>query len=50
MNLKELLVKIGKNADGARNFSQCDSMLMSDKCGAHTFSESLMFLIKIYKN
>lgn len=31
------LVKIGKNADGARNFSQCDSMLMSDKCGAHTF-------------
>ena len=31
------LVKIGKNADGARNFSQCDSMLMGDKCGAHTF-------------
>ena len=31
------LVKVGKNADGARNFSQCDSMLMSDKCGAHTF-------------
>mgnify|MGYP001157998842 CR=1 FL=1 len=31
------LVKIGKNADGARNYSQCDSMLMSDKCGAHTF-------------
>lgn len=31
------LVKIGKNADGARNFTQCDSMLMSDKCGAHTF-------------
>lgn len=31
------LVKIQKNADGARNFSQCDSMLMGDKCGAHTF-------------
>jgi len=31
------LVKVGKNAAGARNFSQCDSMLMGDKCGAHTF-------------
>ena len=31
------LVKIGKNAMGARNFTQCDSMLMGDKCGAHTF-------------
>jgi Fe-S cluster assembly protein SufB len=31
------LVKIGKNAIGARNFTQCDSMLMGDKCGAHTF-------------
>lgn len=31
------LIKIGKNAEGARNFTQCDSMLMSDKCGAHTF-------------
>ncbi|MEN8194171.1 MAG: Fe-S cluster assembly protein SufB, partial [Bacteroidota bacterium] len=31
------LVKVSKNADGARNFSQCDSMLMSDTCGAHTF-------------
>jgi Fe-S cluster assembly protein SufB len=31
------LVKIGKNAQGARNFSQCDSMLMGDTCGAHTF-------------
>ncbi len=31
------LVKVGKNAEGARNFSQCDSMLMSDTCGAHTF-------------
>ncbi len=33
------LVKVGKNADGARNFSQCDSMLMGDKCGAHTFPD-----------
>ena len=31
------LVKVMKNADNARNFSQCDSMLMGDKCGAHTF-------------
>jgi Fe-S cluster assembly protein SufB len=31
------LVKIMKGAEGARNFSQCDSMLMGDKCGAHTF-------------
>jgi Fe-S cluster assembly protein SufB len=31
------LVRIGKNAQGARNFTQCDSMLMGDKCGAHTF-------------
>ena len=31
------LVKIGRNADGARNFSQCDSMLLSSTCGAHTF-------------
>ncbi len=31
------LVRIGKNAENARNFSQCDSMLMGDKCGAHTF-------------
>jgi len=31
------LVKVAKNAEGARNFSQCDSMLMGDKCGAHTF-------------
>ena len=30
-------VKIMKSADGARNFSQCDSMLLGDKCGAHTF-------------
>jgi Fe-S cluster assembly protein SufB len=31
------MVKIGKSADGARNFSQCDSMLIGDRCGAHTF-------------
>jgi len=31
------LVKIAKNADGVRNFSQCDSLLLGDKCGAHTF-------------
>ncbi|MCK9255348.1 MAG: Fe-S cluster assembly protein SufB [Bacteroidales bacterium] len=31
------LVKIGKNAENARNFSQCDSLLLGDKCGAHTF-------------
>ncbi len=30
-------VKILKGADGARNYSQCDSMLMGDQCGAHTF-------------
>jgi len=30
-------VKVGKGAVGARNFSQCDSMLIGDKCGAHTF-------------
>jgi len=30
-------VKIMKNADNARNFSQCDSMLIGDQCGAHTF-------------
>jgi Fe-S cluster assembly protein SufB len=31
------LVKIGKAADAARNYSQCDSLLLGDKCGAHTF-------------
>jgi Fe-S cluster assembly protein SufB len=31
------LVKIMKNAENARNYSQCDSMLIGDKCGAHTF-------------
>ncbi|EHO42796.1 FeS assembly protein SufB [Caldithrix abyssi DSM 13497] len=31
------LVKVGKKATNARNFSQCDSLLIGDKCGAHTF-------------
>jgi len=31
------MVKVTKNADNARNFSQCDSLLLGDKCGAHTF-------------
>ena len=31
------LVKVAKGAVGARNFSQCDSLLIGDKCGAHTF-------------
>ncbi len=31
------LVKIVKNADNARNFSQCDSLLLGNECGAHTF-------------
>ena len=31
------LVKILKSATGARNFSQCDSLLLTDRCGAHTF-------------
>ncbi|MDD3404736.1 MAG: Fe-S cluster assembly protein SufB [Paludibacteraceae bacterium] len=31
------LVKVVPNATGARNFSQCDSLLLSDTCGAHTF-------------
>ena len=30
-------VKIGKGATGARNYSQCDSLLIGDRCGAHTF-------------
>jgi len=31
------LVKISKNAENARNFSQCDSLLLGSKCGSHTF-------------
>lgn len=30
-------VKVNKSAQNARNFSQCDSLLLGDKCGAHTF-------------
>jgi Fe-S cluster assembly protein SufB len=31
------LVRVGKNADNARNYSQCDSLLLGSLCGAHTF-------------
>jgi Fe-S cluster assembly protein SufB len=31
------LVRIGPRAEGARNYSQCDSLLLGDECGAHTF-------------
>jgi Fe-S cluster assembly protein SufB len=31
------LVRIAKGAEGAHNYSQCDSLLIGDKCGAHTF-------------
>jgi Fe-S cluster assembly protein SufB len=31
------LVSVAKGAENARNFSQCDSLLLGDKCGAHTF-------------
>ena len=31
------LVRVGVRAENARNFSQCDSLLMGDQCGAHTF-------------
>lgn len=31
------LVKVGKKAGNARNFTQCDSLLIGDRCGAHTF-------------
>ncbi len=31
------LVKVAKNAGNVRNFTQCDSLLLGDKCGAHTF-------------
>jgi len=31
------LVQIGSKADEARNFTQCDSLLIGDQCGAHTF-------------
>ena len=31
------LVRVGRNADHARNYSSCDSLLLGDRCGAHTF-------------
>jgi Fe-S cluster assembly protein SufB len=31
------LVRIARKATGARNYSQCDSLLLGDECGAHTF-------------
>ena len=31
------LVRVSEKADGARNYSQCDSLLLGDRCGAHTF-------------
>ena len=31
------LVRVAKGADNARNYSQCDSLLIGDRCGAHTF-------------
>jgi Fe-S cluster assembly protein SufB len=31
------LVRVSKGAEGARNFTQCDSLLIGDRCGAHTF-------------
>ena len=31
------LVRMAKGAENARNYSQCDSLLIGDKCGAHTF-------------
>jgi Fe-S cluster assembly protein SufB len=33
------LVKVVSNADNVRNYSQCDSLLLGDKCGAHTFPD-----------
>ena len=32
-------MRVAPGADGARNYSQCDSLLIGDKCGAHTFPE-----------
>ena len=36
------LVKVSSNADNARNYSQCDSLLIGDACGAHTFPVMLL--------
>ena len=32
-------MRVAKGAENARNYSQCDSLLIGDKCGAHTFPE-----------
>lgn len=34
------LVKVDRNADGARNYTQCDSLLIGKQCGVHTFPTS----------
>jgi len=39
------LVKVLGKAEGARNFSQCDSLLLGDKCGAHTFPRISRWII-----
>ena len=36
------LVKMGYKAENARNYSQCDSLLLGDKCGAHTFPDMII--------
>jgi Fe-S cluster assembly protein SufB len=36
-NIYRGLVQVDKNAENARNYTQCDSILIGDKCGAHTF-------------
>ena len=36
------LVKMGANAINARNYSQCDSLLLGDQCGAHTFPDMII--------
>ena len=36
------LVKMGQKAENARNYSQCDSLLLGDKCGAHTFPDMII--------
>ena len=35
--MKTAELSVAKKAEGARNYSQCDSLLIGDKCGAHTF-------------
>jgi Fe-S cluster assembly protein SufB len=36
-NVYRGLVRVNRRAEGARNYTQCDSMLIGDQCGAHTF-------------